>query len=82
MAERRSFSSAEIKLLDALNAGRIADFRSPVTTSDKPAEGKNWGDERTISAATIRAIINDAIPGCSPTAAGVHIAGVRIAGEL
>jgi len=82
MDELRRFSPAEIRLLDAVNAGQTADYRSPARSADAPAEGEHWGDERTVSAAAIRAIIDEPIPGCRPTRAGVRITGARIAGEL
>src|SRR6516225_6911634 len=82
MVERQPFSPPEIELLDAVKAGRIADYRSPVTSGDAPASAEYWGDERTISAGAVRAIINDAIPALRPTLAGVRIAGAKIAGEL
>ena len=69
-------------MLDAVNAGRIADYRSPVTSCDAPAQGGCSGDERTISANAIHAIVNQAIPALRATEAGVRIAGARIAGEL
>ena len=82
MVKRRPFSAAEIKLLDAVNAGRAADYRSPFASGDLLAQGDHWGDERTISAAAIRGIINETIPALCPTPAGMRIAGARIAGEL
>ena len=48
MAMRPRFSTAEIKLFDAVIAGRIADYRAPVR-GDAPPSADDWGDERTIS---------------------------------
>src|SRR5205823_9567245 len=79
MAEERRFSSAEIKLLDAVKAGELADYRLVHGASQC---GESWTDERTISANTIRAILDSAIPGLYPTPAGMRIAGARITGEL
>ena len=76
------FSPAEIKLLDAVNAGQTADYRLPLTSGDFPNQAKDWSAERTISASVIRSIVTQAIPAVRPTPAGVGIAGARIAGEL
>ena len=77
MGEGR-FSPAETKLLDAVNRGRIADYRSGIA-AEQPGPR---GDERTISADAIRAILTGTIPALCPTSAGIRIAGARIAGEL
>ncbi|MBV8809467.1 MAG: hypothetical protein JO033_12410, partial [Acidobacteriaceae bacterium] len=79
MAAVRRFSRAEIKLLDAVSSGLIADYRS---SSGAAEQTGCWGEERTISAEVVRAILGGTISALRPTSAGMRIMGARIAGEL
>jgi hypothetical protein len=81
-ADGRPLDAAEVKLLEAVNAGQTADYRPFIASGKAPPQVEHWDDSRTISAGAILGIIRGTTPGLRLTRAGLRIAGARIAGAL
>ncbi|MFF1292811.1 MULTISPECIES: oxidoreductase [unclassified Streptomyces] len=74
-------TSAERQLWDAYPTGRLVDFRTG-EAEDDPDNGGDWGDERTVRAGVVAALLlgaNPARPGGVPA---LRLAGARIIGGL
>ncbi len=73
---------AEQKLIDAAARGEIADYRVGDEEADDPANGANWGDERTLRAEIIYALCVGTEPEWKAHAKGVWVWGARIVDNL
>ena len=73
-------TDAEKKLEGAVRRGEVADYRTRNKEFDHPADGANWGSERTIRAEVIYALaVGD---NSDVHAKGLRIRGAKIAGAL
>ena len=73
---------AEYKLIEATAHGDIADFRTGDEEEDDPAKADNWGDERTIRAEVIFALLVEGRPDWPVHPQGVWVFGAEIMGHL
>lgn len=77
-----NLTDAEKYLIAQVAKGEFANYSSGDAEDDKPANGGNWGPERTIRAEVIRVLCLGL--GISPPVdlKGIHIKGARIIGPL
>lgn len=80
--DRLGATAAERRLLQAVAAGEIVDFRVNRPAGNDPEQGSAWGPERTVRAAAIRAIAAETDTEFKVNAGGLKIAGAKIAGAL
>ena len=69
-------------LWDAFATGERVDLRTGDPASDDPAGGERWGEDRSVRAEVVRALVlggAEARPGETPV---VHLVGARITGRL
>jgi hypothetical protein len=74
-------TSAERQLWDAYPTGRAVDLRTG-GAQDDPEHGDGWGEERSVRAGVVAALLlgaNPAPPGCVPA---LRLMGARISGTL
>ncbi|MEU3931093.1 membrane-associated oxidoreductase [Streptomyces sp. NPDC029044] len=74
-----SLTPAEERVWRAFARGQDVDFRA--SADEDPARGADWGPERTVRAAVVRALLLSAPQEDGETAA-LRLAGARITGEL
>ncbi|MFF7896859.1 membrane-associated oxidoreductase [Streptomyces sp. NPDC007907] len=74
-----TMTPAEERVWRAFARGEDVDFRGPA--DEDPAQGADWGPERTVRAAVVRALLLSAPQEDGETAA-LRLAGARITGVL
>ena len=72
----------ERELWDAFPEGRQVDLRVGTSSEDDPAQGADWGPERTLRAAVVTALARGANAAPPGAAAALRVAGARITGHL
>ena len=82
MAEDLQPTPAEQKLIDAAAKGEIADYRVGDKQADDPANGAEWGEDRTLRAEILYDLCVGARPEWKVHAKGVQAFGARITGSL
>jgi hypothetical protein len=75
-------TNAEMKLIIAAARGLTVDFSSSDPNSASPAEGSEWGGERTIRAEIIHALVTGSRTDWEVHAWGISIAGAKVVGRL
>jgi hypothetical protein len=75
-------TEAEQKLIDAAAEGEVADFSTSDPAANDPAQGRDWGAERTIRAQVLRALCLGRNPKWALDPKGIRVVGARIAGAL
>ena len=75
-------TDAETELIEAAALGDIADFRTGDEGEDDPANAENWGEERTIRAEVIFALLVEGRPDWPVHPQGIWIYGAEITGSL
>jgi|ERR1022692_85208 hypothetical protein len=77
-----TLTSAEEKLVRSAKDGEFADFSSADLPANYPAQGGEWGSERTIRAEIIYALAVGTNPDWTVHAKGIQVCGARIVGAL
>ncbi|MFJ6656425.1 oxidoreductase [Streptomyces sp. NPDC091377] len=72
----------ERALWDAFPERRGVDLRTGVPEDDRVAGGGRWGEERTVRAAVLTALLQEANPARPGAVAGLRLSGARITGAL
>jgi hypothetical protein len=76
-------SAPERALRDAIPSGKVVDLRpNEARTKDDPAQGAQWGPERTVRAELIRELLVVEPPAGAPPPRALKLLGARIEGEL
>jgi hypothetical protein len=75
-------TEAEQKVIDAALTGDTVNFRVGDEKVDEPANGANWGSERTVRATVIWTLCTGSDERWKVHPAGVAVLGARIIGEL
>lgn len=78
----RRLSPAERRVWNAYPSGVWVDLRTGDTGADDPANGEEWGPERTVRAEVIAALLLGAREPEPGRTAGLRLAGARVAGTL
>ena len=73
---------AERKLIAAAAKGEIADFRTGDKDRDDPANGANWGSDRTIRAEILCLLATRTVPDWPLHWHGILLVGARITGSI
>lgn len=81
MLSYEELSASERALWDAFPEGRLVDLRTG-TVNDDPATAQEWGDERTVRAHVVAALLLGAQTPQPGAVAAVRLAGARITGRL
>ncbi|MEU6350972.1 membrane-associated oxidoreductase [Streptomyces sp. NPDC047072] len=74
-----NLTPAELRVWRAFSRGEAVDFRT--AEDDDPADGADWGPERTVRATVIRALLLSG-PQEEGEIAALKVAGARISGTL
>ena len=82
MAEDLHPTPAEQKLIDAAAKGETADYRVGDKQADDPANGADWGEDRTLRAEILYDLCTGARPEWKLRAKGIRAVGARITGLL
>jgi len=82
MAEDLQPTPAEQKLIDAAAKGETADYQVGDKQADNPANGAEWGEERTLRAEILYDLCTGARREWKVHAKGVQAVGARITGSL
>ena len=72
----------ERELWDAFPKGRRVELRTGMPEADEPATGGQWGPERSVRAAVVKALLLGANDQRSGAVAALRLAGARITGRL
>ncbi|GHH73768.1 oxidoreductase [Streptomyces sulfonofaciens] len=72
----------ERELWDAFPNGRRVELRAGMPEADEPAAGGQWGPERSVRAAVVKALLLGANDQRSGAVAALRLAGARITGRL
>ncbi|MFJ5310163.1 oxidoreductase [Streptomyces sp. NPDC088350] len=72
----------ERELWDAFPEGRRVDLRVGAPSGDDPAQGADWGPERTLRAAVVTALARGANAAPPGAVSALRVAGARITGRL
>ncbi|MFF5207261.1 pentapeptide repeat-containing protein [Streptosporangium sp. NPDC000396] len=78
----RRLSPAERQVWDAYPAGAWVDLRTGDADVDDPANGADWGPERTVRAEVIAALLLGAREPEPGKTAGLRLAGAHVTGKL
>jgi len=82
MAEDLQPTLAEQKLIDAAAKGEISNYQVGDEQADDPANGAEWGEDRTLRAEILYDLCVGARPEWKVHAKGVQVVGARITGSL
>ncbi|MFF5305313.1 oxidoreductase [Streptomyces sp. NPDC013161] len=82
MLPYEEMTSPERELWDAFPEGRQVDLRAGTPSEDDPAQGADWGPERTLRAAVVTALARGANAAPPGAVTALHVAGARITGQL
>ncbi|WP_043673830.1 hypothetical protein [Streptomyces xylophagus] len=82
MLPYEEMTAPERELWDAFPEGRRVDLRVGTPSGDDPAEGADWGPERTLRAAVVTALARGANAAPPGAVTALRVAGARITGRL
>jgi len=75
-------TEAEQRVLDAALTGKACNFKVGDETLDDPANGEDWGEERTLRADFLFILLTDSRGDWDQPPKGVQIIGAKVEGTL